>query len=285
MVEGATTGYTWKKLLDGEPQKTRGIEIWIDQDLLIDGKALIHAQMKDPCGNLCGEDLEVTCKVCPPDIVMTWDEALSGKTVARNNSVGVYVQNGLGPYTWSVAGTGFSLTHAETDVVSNTLSADATACGTATITVTDFCGDSVTGYVRCTTGQWSEIPFTSCVISGAITEGDGMTRIEKKWKLVEIWGVTCSSAGFGCSGAVWGMCINNYDDCHCLEPVGCHTTMGCTQCLEHGGICNQAGYAKECFSPADCLCCVDSGDECDGAVNNVVMCSKNTSKLYEWVCV
>ena len=278
-VDGATRGYT--PHLSGVGGW--GIDVWIDKDLLTEGKALITVCMTDPCKNICCEEVEVTCKVCPPETVVSWDNVLSDETVARNGIAGVYVQDGLGPYTWSVAGTGFSIP-ATTAGVQNVLSADNTACGTATITVTDYCGDSTTGYVRCDTGNWCEITFDSCIISGAITEGDGETRIQDKWKLVEVWGVTCSSAGFGCSGAVWGMCVNNYDTCHCLEPGSCHTTMGCTQCLNHGGICNQAGYAKLCFSPADCLCCVDSGDDCDGAVNNVVMCGKNTSKLYEWKC-
>jgi len=54
-----------------------------------------------------------------------------------------------------VSGAGFSLTSAETDGLTNTLEADGTACGSATITVTDDCGESCTGYVRCTTGRWA----------------------------------------------------------------------------------------------------------------------------------
>ena len=197
------------------------------------------------------------------------------------------MQDGLGPYTWSVAGTGFSIP-ATTDGVHNVVSADNTACGPATITVTDYCGDSATGYVRCDTGFWCEIPFTSCIIGGAITEGDGQTRIQGKWKLVEVWGVKCSSSGFGCQheNPLISFCgPNYYNNCKCTAS-NCHATMGCTQCLAHGGICNVAGYPTHCFSPSDCLCCKGTGGACDEVTGGAVtMCSKDTSKLYEWKCV
>ena len=152
VVEGATAGYT--PHLSGVG--SWGIDVWIDSELVEeDGKALITICMTDPCGNVCCHDSEVTCKVCPADISMTWASA-SDLTVARNNSVLVSVANGLGPYTWSVAGTGFSMRYEETSGVTNYVEADNTACGMATVTVTDFCEDSVTGYVRCDEGQWIE---------------------------------------------------------------------------------------------------------------------------------
>lgn len=279
VVEGATSGYS--------PHGTGGawgIDVWLDSDLAEeDGKALATICMTDPCGNVCCEDVEVSCKVCPPETVISWDDTLSAETIGQGNggyaTAGVYVKDGLGPYSWSVTGTGFSMLHNKTEGVSNTLQADASACGSATITVTDHCEDTVVGYVRCTVGQWSEIPFTSCVISGAITEEDGQTRIQDKWKLVEVWGITCSTSG-SCSG----LCATYYDYCHCLEPADCHTTMGCTQCLNHGGICNQAGYSVECFSPADCYCCALDGNACSDTGGGIVMCSRSSSKLYEWVC-
>lgn len=277
MVEGAISGYSKHEGPGG------GIDIWIDKELVIDGKALVHAQMTDPCGNLCGRDIEVTCKECPPEISISWD---SGElTVGRNSNVGVAIKDGLGPYSWSVAGTGFSMANATTSGVGNTLNTDGIACGTATITVTDDCGETTTGYVRCTVGTWSEIPFTSCVIGGAITEGDGRTRIEKKWKLVEDWDTTCSTSGSGCTHDTYGLCgAAYYTWCHCTETIDCHTTMGCIQCLEHGGICNIGGYAHQCGS-GSCYCCVTGGD-CDAISGNpaVAMCSQSTSKLYEWVC-
>jgi hypothetical protein len=285
VVEGATAGYT--------PHLTGvggwGIDVWIDTSLVEPGgEALIKICMTDPCGNVCCHDSEITCKVCPPDIVISWDDGISADTIGQGNggfaTAGVAVLDGLGPYSWSVAGTGFSMLHANTEGKTNTLQADDTACGPATITVTDFCGDTTTGYVRCTAGQWTEIGFTSCVITGAITEGDGATRIEGKYKLVENWSNSCSSSGLGCSDPTWGLCYYLYANCHCLTS-GCHATMGCTQCLDHGGICTAAGYGVQCFSPSDCLCCNIDGSSCTDLVAALALCSLDTSKLYEWTCV
>ena len=64
------------------------------------------------------------------------------------------------PYNWSVSGTGFHFNSASGPTAATTnadletlqLWADDTACGTATITVTDNCEGTDTDYVRCTTG-------------------------------------------------------------------------------------------------------------------------------------
>jgi len=74
--------------------------------------------------------------------------------IDRNSSVEISVIGGFPPYTWQVSGNGFSLSLNETEVPSNALYANETACGAATITVTDNYGVPVTGYVRCTTGGW-----------------------------------------------------------------------------------------------------------------------------------
>lgn len=76
--------------------------------------------------------------------------------IDRNNTVAISVIGGFSPYTWQVSGNGFSLSLNETEVPSNALYANDTACGSATITVTDNYGATVTGYVRCTEGQWIE---------------------------------------------------------------------------------------------------------------------------------
>ena len=80
------------------------------------------------------------------------------ETIARSSSVEVSITDSLGTkgssYSWSVSGTGFTLDNAITTGLTNTLNADATACGLATITITGCDGTVITGYVRCTTGQW-----------------------------------------------------------------------------------------------------------------------------------
>lgn len=90
--------------------------------------------------------------------------------IDRNSSVEIKVIGGTPPYTWEVSGTGFSIPSSTTGRT-NTLSADDTACGTATITVTDNYGVPVTGYVRCTTGQWV-FKQHGCIMPGAGTEVD-----------------------------------------------------------------------------------------------------------------
>ena len=162
-VEGAIKGY--------EPHNSGvgswGIDIWIDEDLVEEGgEALITACMTDPCGNVCCEDIEVTCKICPPDVVMTFDDPATADTIGRNASINIHVKDGVGYYSWSVAGTGFSIP-SRTEGVINVLSTDNTACGPATITVTDFCGDSVTIYIRCTEGSdWIPKTADTCVMPG-----------------------------------------------------------------------------------------------------------------------
>ena len=74
----------------------------------------------------------------------------------------------------SVIGNGFSMT-------GNTLFADDTACGSATITVTDTCGNNITGYVRCTEGVWN-------LISSCHPElGCGFSEIIGKYRYIESW--------------------------------------------------------------------------------------------------
>ena len=94
----------------------------------------------------------------------------SGVTsIARNANTTAWVNSGSGvssvpPYTWSISGTGFwfdagyTLTTATTnaDLETLTVYADNTACGTATITVTDACSVVSTGYIICTTGTWGD---------------------------------------------------------------------------------------------------------------------------------
>ena len=121
------------------------------------------------------------------------------ETIIRSNSVTLTVQDGLGPYTWSVSGTGFSIA-ALTSGTSNSLIADGTACGTATVTVTDFCGNSDTYEVRCTTGSWSGWSGSaSCQLTGGIYD-------------------TYLGTGPPCSGANRGFQLTQgkYRQAHCL---------------------------------------------------------------------
>jgi len=116
-------------------------------------------------------NITVPCD-CDQTTGITWDDSGSIETLARNNNGTVAITGGIAPYVWTVSGTGFTLTNAETLGLSNTLSADGTACGSADITVTDGCGSTATGYVRePTNGQWvasgNGEGLEACKVSGA----------------------------------------------------------------------------------------------------------------------
>lgn len=111
--------------------------------------------------DLCGAEAGGDIGVCSDNLSYDDDNP---ETIARNDDVGITISDGIGPFTWSVSGTGFSFDDETTTAGSNTLRADNSACGVATITVTDACEDLVTGYVRCTTGSW-------CTCCSAATGG------------------------------------------------------------------------------------------------------------------
>lgn len=79
------------------------------------------------------------------------------ETIDQSETVTVLVTGGKSPYEWSVDGTGFELAQAATSSGSNKLASGDSACGPATIEVTDDAGQKVIGYVRCNEGQWVRI--------------------------------------------------------------------------------------------------------------------------------
>lgn len=119
-------------------------------------KATFQITYTDEDGNVCKGEITVSCCStceCPSDPAFAYDSG-NPTTIARETDVTITVDNGCGDYSWAVSGTGFSFVNSTTTEGSNLLSADNTACGVATITVTDYCGIQVTGVVKCTTGQW-----------------------------------------------------------------------------------------------------------------------------------
>ena len=85
--------------------------------------------------------------------LLQWDPD-NPDEIDSGESITISVKGGRPIYLWSVIGNGFSLEHDQTKGLSNTLHADSSACGAAEIIVTDDLEEIVTGYVRCTTGQW-----------------------------------------------------------------------------------------------------------------------------------
>jgi len=126
------------------------------------------------------------------------------EVIDRNDTLAVSVINGTYPYFWSISGTGFSL-DTDAEGLSNNLSADATACGAATIKVIDKDGSSTNGYVRCTAGTWG-LPVVVC------GEGKGIlgycSKVNGMFKYLSIPGEGCD-----CSYA----CECNPDDENCIK--------------------------------------------------------------------
>lgn len=104
------------------------------------------------------ECVDWKCQSCDCSLGLTWDTETSAETVAPNSSCTVAVSDAggkCGPFTWTVSGTGFSLENETTIGPSNTLIADASACGSAEINVIGCDGKTgASGFVRCTIGRW-----------------------------------------------------------------------------------------------------------------------------------
>jgi len=102
--------------------------------------------------------------MCTEDPFIEYDTANSDETIDRNGSAALFVIGNNGPFIWSISGTGFTLENeGQPTGPTNTLYADGTACGAATITVTGCDGIVVTGYVRCASGTWVQTDYCQVV--------------------------------------------------------------------------------------------------------------------------
>jgi len=86
--------------------------------------------------------------------------------IDADSSATMKIIEGYPPYTWLVSGNGFSFAQSQTDEPFNTLIADDSSCGTATITIMDSCDNEVTDYVRSATGQWV-LKSNTCSLQGS----------------------------------------------------------------------------------------------------------------------
>lgn len=132
---------------------------------------LLSVRAMDAAGNICQTKVSVFCReedCCnkPDHVAMTFDNDSTADTVARNNSITVFVLDGCGPYTWSVTGTGFSFVTSQTSSGQNTLLASGSACGNGVVTVTDMCGTSVQGTILCTTGNYHQTCYETAAYIG-----------------------------------------------------------------------------------------------------------------------
>ena len=141
----------------------------------------------------------------------------SSQTIGRDSAI--QAETGCGiwgcpPYTWSVAGTGFSISGSNktnNDLEKVTITADSTACGPGSITVTDSCGAKNTCVVRCTAGAWKYKGYQNakwttsptCRNCGHLeTITENLISGNEKWQLKpNISGKHCASS-LGC--LEWG---------------------------------------------------------------------------------
>ncbi len=102
---------------------------------------------------------------------LIWDPANPGPEdkIEPGDAVVISVIGGCRNYEWEVSGEGFwfdaayTMKFIETQTDSTTLYLDdTTACGSATITVTDDCGEIALGYVKSTAGHWEFRDDLSC---------------------------------------------------------------------------------------------------------------------------
>jgi RHS repeat-associated protein len=166
--------------------------------------------------------------------------------IARNSSIPINVIGGCPPYTWSVSGNGFTLEKNEEPTgPTNTLYADNTACGTATVTVTGCNVPPVTGYIRCTSGTWSAKIYTCGSNYGNQDFGRCIVTIGKY--RYEDW-VGCVH----CSGPICNMLFDSYDDCLYADPArayGCTSSCNSTYCGGDCGIACTSNRRKEWICP------------------------------------
>ena len=224
------------------------------------------------CGGEVVDTLVITINY---DYAIEWDTETSAETIGQSDSVAIAVIANNTPLTWSVSGTGFSLEHAETAGVGNILHAGAGACGPATIICTGCDGQSVTGYVRCTTGQWVIIEKLSegdsaCMGVGAPfwLYGTWWAGIGGKYKVEEYMELT-HTHGYSPNNLCPGECTP-----YCEELHPCETCLGVT-CAQLGPITPLGNFP----------CCYNIYPEYDPSYRYYTDCHRVYERiLYEWKC-
>ncbi len=131
------------------------------------------------------------------------------------------------PFTWSVEGNGFDLSDDETVTLFNTLGADGTACGSATITITDSFGESDKGYVRCTTGIWLADKIPGCMVPGYAGTSYPVPKIFGIYRQYHTLKAMSAMDGY-CDDVMKGKCELYW------TYQGCDPVYHCTPCLTYG---------------------------------------------------
>lgn len=194
----------------------------------------IRVRVSDSCGEILYRDFEIG---------MEWADD-NPETIAQGDpgdpaEVAVAVDGGVGPYTWTVSGTGFSFAVSETQDRVNLLCADAAACGFAEITVMDSCGDTASGEMRCTGGSRWEL-----ITSGALEEAC-------PWEgVVNAYEVTYEAGRY----SVWAM-HGGYKVMHRIDYLN-----GAGSCsAAASGYCVIPGWSSRKCADPDIYPCISTG--------------------------
>jgi len=183
--------------------------------------------------------------------------------IDRNSSVKISVIGGIPSYIWQVSGTGFILSEGATKGLTNTLIANDTACGSATITITDKRGDSCTGYVRCTAGSWAKKETGyACGFVGSCFFHQ----------------YNCATAKVVINGyKKWEFPANNG---YCAYGETCDLNSVDWDLGGGGSACSSSvTYPPPCGSPKDC-----HDGSCIGIISDEVGCVHRKYVYYEWEC-
>ena len=225
-----------------------------------------------------------------PDWHFAWGpnnpQEMSRYNPEGESAAGIYIIGGQGPYAWSVSGAGFSLADDQTQGQSNTLIADITACGSATITVNDSINSPrVEGSVRVKEdSEWVEITPPDCRVPGAPTYvgglGDFAIRIDGKYRQTQSYTYTWSG-----NAKIYPEsegCLT--EDCGglCFSPgSNCDPDWGCTQCVKDPRVSN-----ARCNVRVDWPYCLDCNyDQDDGRWSGGMNCRCTVRlQLHEWGC-
>lgn len=149
---------------------------------------------------------------------------------------------GLGPYGWEVAGSGTFI-----DQETGQLTLGAAACGSFTVTVTDFCGTTASKTGRAagddpnnTAGVWSSSPETFCVVHATEVCGScssGYCYLDAFYAGGYYYYVTTYSG----SRRIHTRCINGMTTNWCYMGVGQYSdTQAISLVIEHTADCSTA---------------------------------------------
>lgn len=243
-----------------------------------------------PCpGNDCPPNLSTIPGTvnCNPNWIIVWVSD-NPQQVLRGQSVTLKIEGGARPYDLSVSGNDFWFdeAHTITSIAGNntgviTLYAGGSACGSATITVSDECDDYATGSVRCNSdgaGVWTLKTQYECKCPGAPTSKSGNWLYKEcgKWR----------------NGDEYKMCFAYSAHAPCLDQLPsstcddkcaadiCNPAWGCTQCVTF--VCPDRAPPFEQTGTWSCeeLACDDPAL----GYRNLRCYGRRQRMLWEWTC-